>query len=254
MKETKNTRTTKTTANTKNKKEKNAMKKNNEERIPRNEYIEKLSLNSNKINMTNNNRKTGIACLNFAFPLCTCREDAPCKETCYANKGRQITCTVQGAYYRNLRLMNEDMDDLFEQIAFEIKHNGLNMVRFFDSGDIPNAEFFEKMCETIRRFPDVKFMAFTKKYEIVNEYLAQGNTIPNNFNIMFSAWDYTWKFDNPFNLPVAYVKFKDERLNPDIPKYALNCPSNGKKVGEVTCSMCKACWNKKLKAVYFEEH
>ncbi len=254
MKETKNTRITKTTANTKNKKEKNAMKKINENFVPWDQHVENLSLKSNEINMANRNKKTGIACLDFAFPLCTCREDAPCKETCYANKGTQKCASVQGAYYRNLRLMNEDIDDLFEQIEFKIKHSGLSMVRFFDSGDIPNAEFFEKMCDSIKRLPDVKFMAFTKKYEIVNEYLNKGNTIPDNFNIMFSAWDYTWKFDNPFDLPVAYVKFKDERLNPDIPRSALSCPSNGKKLGEVTCSMCKACWNKNLKSVYFEEH
>ena len=222
--------------------------------VSRDLYIEQLSLSSNKIHMTNKNKKTGIACLNFAFPLCTCREDAPCKKTCYANKGTQTITVVQAAYYRNFRLMNENIDDVFEQIEFEIKHSGLNMVRFFDSGDIPNYDFLYRMCKMMEKFPDVSFMAFTKKYELVNEYIAKGNIIPENFNIIFSAWDHTWKFDNPYDLPIAYVDFKDKRLNPEIPDKAFRCPSIGKKLGTITCSMCKRCWNKKLKAVVFEQH
>ena len=69
-----------------------------------------------------------------------------------------------------------------------------------------------------------------------------------------NEWDKLWKFDNPYDLPVAYVDFKDKRLNPDIPKNAFRCPTNGKKLGEITCSMCKACWNKKIKNVVFEQH
>ena len=216
-------------------------------------YIEELSLRTNEVHMTTKNAKTGMACLDFAFPLCTCREDAPCKDTCYANHHNQTRATVQAAYYRNFRLMNENIDDLFEQIEYKIKHSGLNMVRFFDSGDLPSYDFLERMCTMIRKFPDVKFMAFTKKYEIVNDYLNE-HTLPDNFNIIFSAWDHTWTFDNPYKLPVAYVDFKDKRLNPKIPKTAFRCPTNGKKLGVITCSMCKKCWNKKLKAVVFEQH
>ena len=216
-------------------------------------YIEELSLRTNEVHMTTKNAKTGIACLDFAFPLCTCREDAPCKATCYANNHNQTRAVVQGAYYRNFRLMNENIDDLFEQIEYKIKHSGLNMVRFFDSGDLPSYDFLERMCNMIRKFPDVKFMAFTKKYEIVNDYLNE-HTLPDNFNIIFSAWDHTWTFDNPYKLPIAYVDFKDKRLNPKIPKTAFRCPTNGKRLGEITCSMCKKCWNKKLKAVVFEQH
>ena len=222
--------------------------------LPREEYIKELSLRTNKIHMTTKNKKTGPAIMDFAFPLCTCRDDAPCKETCYANKKAQKICVVQAAYYRNFRLVNENMQDVFEQIIFEIKHSGLGTVRYFDSGDIINYEFLIGIMDIAKKLPDVKFMAFTKKYELVNQYLDEGNKIPDNFNIIFSAWDKLWKFDNPYDLPVAYVDFKDKRLNPDIPKNGFRCPTNGKKLGEITCSMCKACWNKKIKNVIFEQH
>ena len=223
-------------------------------KLSRDEYIAQLATKTNKIHMTTKNRKTGPAILDLAFPVCSCREDAPCKEYCYANKGTQKICNVQAAYYRNFRLMNEDINDTFEQIMFKIKHSGLSMVRYFDSGDIPNYDFMIGIFEIAKKLPDVKFMAFTKKYELVNQYLLDGNKIPDNFNIIFSAWDKLWTFDNPFNLPVAYVDFKDKRLNPDFPEKALICPSSGKKLGEITCSMCKYCWNKNINAVIFKQH
>ena len=114
--------------------------KTNKNMIPREDYIRELSLKSNKIHMSTKNKKTGPAILDFAFPLCSCREDAPCKDSCYANKKSQQICVVQAAYYRNFRLVNEDMKDVFEQIIFEIKHSGLSTVRYFDSGDIINYE------------------------------------------------------------------------------------------------------------------
>jgi hypothetical protein len=92
-------------------------------------------------------------------------------------------------------------------------------------------------------------MAFTKKYEIVNEYIDKNGKLPDNLNIMFSAWDKFWEFDNPHNLGVAYVNFKDKRRNTEIPKYAFKCPGD-----ESTCSACGACWNKRLKAVVFDQH
>jgi hypothetical protein len=92
-------------------------------------------------------------------------------------------------------------------------------------------------------------MAYTKKYDLVNNYLNNGGVLPDNFNIFFSAWDRLWDVPNPHGLPIAYVKFSDERLTPDIPKNAFHCPGR-----ESSCSACGVCWNKKVRAVYFDEH
>lgn len=226
------------------------MKKNNQEFImDRKEYIDFLANKTNEINMSNNNSKTGRACLNLAFPVCTCREDAPCKIGCYANKGRQTMANVQGAYYRNLRLYYEDPDNFFEQIYCKVKFSGLPKVRWFDSGDIADAEFFERMVELCKKTPDVKHMAFTKKYEIVNEYIDKNGKLPANLNILFSAWDKLWEVPNPHGLGMAYVDFTDKRLNPDFPKNAFVCPGR-----ESTCSACGVCFSKKVKAVIFHQH
>lgn len=226
------------------------MKKNNKDfKMSRKEYIDFLANKSNEISMSNRNSKTGIACLNLAFPLCTCREDAPCREGCYANKGTQNMASVQGAYYRNLRLYYDDPDNFFEQIYCKIKFSGLPKVRWFDSGDIADADFFERMIDICNKTPNVKHMAFTKKYEIVNKYIDRNGKLPDNLNILFSAWDKFWEVDNPHGLGVSYIDFNNKRLNPELPKNAFVCPGR-----ESTCSACGVCFSKNVKAVIMKEH
>ncbi len=217
--------------------------------MPREEYIEFLANKSNEISMSNKNSKTGAACLNIAFPVCTCREDAPCKKTCYACKGCQQIAVVQGAYYRNLRLYYDDPDNFFEQVYCKVKFSGLPKVRLFDSGDFPDAEFLDRLVEVCKKTPSTKWMAFTKKYWIVNEYIDKNGDLPKNLNIMFSAWDIFWEVPNPHGLGIAYVDFNDKRLNPEFPRNAFRCPGR-----ESTCSACGACFSKKLKEVVFHEH
>ena len=217
--------------------------------MDRKEYIDFLASKSNEISMTNHNSKTGVACLNLAFPVCTCRSDAPCKVGCYACKGRQTISKVQAAYYRNLRIYNDDPEGFFEQIYYKVKFSGLPKVRVFDSGDIPNYDFLVKLVKVCEKTPNVKWMMFTKQYEIVNEYIDKNGDLPDNLNIMFSAWHKLWEVPNPHGLGVAYVDFNDKSLNPEFPKGAFICPGR-----ESTCSVCSACFSKKLKAVIFKQH
>lgn len=217
--------------------------------MSRQEYIDFLANKSNEINMANKNSKTGAACLNLAFPVCTCRVDAPCKATCYACKGCQMIANVQAAYYRNLRLYHDDPDNFFEQVYYKIKFSGLPKVRLFDSGDFPDADFLGRLVELCRKTPDTRYMAFTKRYEIVNDYIIKNGNLPDNLNIIFSAWHKLWNVPNPYGLGVAYVDFDDKSLNPEFPKNAFVCPGRAS-----TCSACGACWNKKLKAVLFHQH
>lgn len=223
--------------------------KNKEIKMERKEYIDFLACQSNEISMSNNNSKTGKACLNVSMPVCTCRADAPCKKDCYACKGCQQIAVVQGAYYRNLRLYNEDPDGFFEQVYYKVKFSGLPKVRWFDSGDIPDYEFFDRMVKLCLKTPDTSHMAFTKQYEIVNEWIDKNGPLPKNLNILFSAWDILWQIPNPHNLGIAYVDFDDKRLNPEFPKNAFVCPGR-----VTTCSACGVCFNKRVKAVVFAQH
>ena len=167
-------------------------------------------------------------------------------------KGTQQMSSVLASYTRNLRLYNTDPQDFWEQVAFKVKHNPLPLFRFFDAGDVPDYDFFCGMVELARQFPDIKFMSFTKKYSIVNKWLTENGDLPDNLNIIFSAWHIGWKVENPFGLPVAYVDFKDKTLNPEFPNGTTGCPNQKDKT--ITCSICRKCWNKRIKSVKFDQH
>lgn len=223
--------------------------------LPREEYIQQLSKRTNEVSITHENAKTGGCCNDLAFPTCTCRDDAPCKLSgaCYCLKGTQKMCSVLQAYTRNLRLYNTDPKDFWEQVACKIKHNPLPLFRFFDCGDIPDYDFLLGMVELAKQFPNIKFMSFTKQYEIVNTYLGTVQEgIPENLTIRFSAWDKNWDVPNPYNLPVAYCDFTDKTLNPEFPEKCASCPNQSNKT--ITCSMCQKCWNRNIKTVKFIQH
>ena len=230
---------------------KNTQKK--EFTMSREEYIEFLSMKSNEVHMTTKNSKTGCGVIDLAFPVITCREDAPCKKTgCYCMKGTQQMASVQGAYYRNYRLYHEDPVDFWNQVQFKLAHCGLSKCRYFDAGDLPNYAFIDGMVATAKKFPEMKFMAFTKKYFLVNQWIDNNGNLPDNLNIIFSAWDKNWEVLNPHHLPVAYVDFKDFEKNPVLPEKYQTCPNQKDKT--ITCSMCGKCWRKDLGAVVFKQH
>lgn len=102
------------------------------------------------------------------------------------------------------------------------------------------------MIRVAKQCKQVKFLCFTKKFDIVNDYLKE-NKLPKNLKIIFSAWHKAFKVDNPFNLPVAYVFFKKQELNPEIPVFAIPCGGS--------CPECLACWSlENGQSVFFNQH
>lgn len=203
---------------------------------------------NNFVTMATGNAKLGSQICGLSMPpVTTCRKDAPCRKGCYATKGHQMFPSVLGTYLKNLRIYNENPTDFFTQIEFFLERSGYRYMRWFDSGDMPDADFFVGMIKIAKHFPKVKFMAFTKKYEIVNNYIANGGVIPTNLTIIFSAWNKSWKFDNPYNFPVAYVDFKNSNLNPEFPADVKECDGH--------CSTCYKCWHlQEGESVVFHQH
>ena len=68
---------------------------------------------------------------------------------------------------------------------------------------------------------NTRFLIFTKKYKLVNDYLRAGGVIPENMTVVLSAWGAGWPVPNPFNLPEAHVLFNNEEMDGNIPEYAI---------------------------------
>ena len=77
--------------------------------------------------------------------------------------------------------------------------------------------------------------------------LMKYQVIPTNLTIIFSAWNKSWKFDNPYNCPIAYVNFKKSNLNPEFPADVKECGGH--------CSTCYKCWYlQEGESVVFHQH
>ncbi|MBR6840182.1 MAG: hypothetical protein IKM82_06280 [Oscillospiraceae bacterium] len=208
--------------------------------------------------INNGNGKTGPGCATISMPVHeTCRHDAPCYlcKVCYCLKGRQCFANVLGAYKRNYRLYKQNPERFKEMVIAILKCSGLPLCRWNDSGELVDKEYFLLTVDVAKALPDIKFLCYTKKYDIVNEWLDEGNQFPENYTMRFSYLGKDWEVPNPHNLPVAYIDFTDKSLNPDIPRNAFKCQGNATEDDlEHTCTACKMCWNKRVHSVVFAQH
>lgn len=174
----------------------------------------------------------------------TCRPDAPCHKDCYAKHGRFRFENVRKSLAENLAEYRSDPDFYFADVAKESAF--VRYFRWHSSGDIVDAAYFEGMCKVARKNKGTNYLAFTKKFDIVNDYVDAGHRIPKNLTIVFSGWDADFKMQNPHNFPTTWVWFKN-RINSHIPEGAMPC--GGK------CEECLACWNlRKGESVFFKKH
>ena len=196
-----------------------------------------------KVSFTNSKLGGQIGSINLPAGI-TCRKDAPCSgKGCYAQKGNWRFPNVQESLKNNLKVYTENPKLFFESIA--IQTTLLKYFRWHSSGDIVDYAYFEGMCRVARKNKETHYLCFTKKYEIINEFLAKGKRIPKNLSVVLSAWS-NWIPENPYNLPMTYVYGKDFD-NDLIPKDSIPC--GGK------CEICQACWTlKKGQNVYFKKH
>ena len=180
------------------------------------------------------NSKIGKIC-NINMPaLITCRPGVPCSKNCYACKGFYNMPSVKACYKENLRMVLEEIGQAEIDISNQLPKTGNHYCRLHSSGDFVNMEYLEMLIRIAKKFHWIKFKAFTKKYELVNEYFNKMGILskPRNFTIIFSGWEGLTMV-NPYNFPTAWVKeFSRES---DIKKEAFTCTGH--------CDTCYHCWN-----------
>ena len=201
-------------------------------------------MSNNKISISTGNRKMGAIPSVSLPPVITCPKNAPCAKKCYAAKLCRIYPTVKSAYQKNLDILNDNWSLYWEQVRTAVAT--LKYFRFHVSGDIPNKGYFKEMVTTAEKNPETHFLAFTKQYNIVNDYIHAMGNLPNNLKIIFSEWDGL-TIPNPYNLPTAAVIFRGQQ---PAPNYKI-CGGN--------CSECACrgvgCWElKNGETIAFYEH
>lgn len=172
-------------------------------------------------------------------PLLSCRGDVPCRKDCYALKAYKAYPTARAAWDNNLNTYLSDPDGYFQDITDQIDQ-AKNKPRFFRwhvSGDIPCQHYFDGIKALAAQFPQIRFLAFTKRYNF------NYSKLPKNLSIVLSAWPGL-PMQNRYRLPVAYMQDGTEKRV----KNALECPGG--------CDKCGMCWQLKEvnKNVVFHKH
>lgn len=199
--------------------------------------------NINNVSISTGNKKMGAIPSVSLPPVITCADGCKCAQKCYAAKLCRIRKSVREAYQRNLDILTNNPDSYWQQVKAAAMVT--RYFRFHVSGDIVNFNYLHNMVEIARELPGTTFLAFTKQYDLVNEY-TEYEEIPANLKIIFSAWP-GMPMDNPHNFPVANVIFKGQQPNDNWKICGGNC---------MECA-CKGigCWElSKGEQIAFYEH
>ena len=175
----------------------------------------------------------------------TCRNCA-CQEKCYAQKLERLRPSVKNAYEHNLWVLLSDPTTYWREVEASVMMS--RFFRFHVSGDIPNAAYLENMAAVAGRNAHCEILCFTKRYEMVNEFIQKNGELPSNLHMIFSGW-VGLDMANPFSLPEAHVRYRDGSTT--AREDAIECGGN--------CTECAltegGCWNlQKGQQVIFNEH
>ena len=160
--------------------------------------------------------------------IIACENCSECKVHCYGLKDALRFLAVRLARAKNWALLMTNRSEYFRQIADYIsRRRAHKFFRWHVVGEIIDLDYFEHMIAIAERFPDWKFWTYTKRYDIVNRFVADNGYIPENLIIMFSEWR-GMVMDNPYGFPEFRVLFEGEQAPAD----AWLCPG--------CCDICKA--------------
>lgn len=198
------------------------------------------------IKISNGNAKLGnISSISLPTGI-TCRSDCECQRKCYAKKLERMRPSVRKAYQHNYHVLKCIPDTYWREVEASIMMS--RFFRFHVSGDIPDDEYFSNMVAIAWRNPHCQILCFTKKFGIVNSYLASDGKLPENLHVVFSGWRGL-EMVNPYSLPEAHVRYKDGSTT--AKDGAKECGGN--------CTECAitegGCWSLKTgEQVVFNEH
>lgn len=194
-----------------------------------------------KVNISTGNTKMGHIPSVSLPPVESCRPGCPCAKKCYAVKISRIRPNVAACYRRNLDAWRSDPKGYALQVAAAAITT--RYFRWHVAGDIPDDTYFQMMCKVAIDCPGTNFLAFTKRWDIVNPY---ADRIPHNLQVIYSAWGDLLP-ENPHELPVAHVIFRGAEPDPSWKICGGNC----------TDCICKGigCWElQRGEHIAFYEH
>lgn len=139
------------------------------------------------VKISDGNNKLGAIPSVSLIPVMDCGNCAICAKSCYDLRNDFIYKEVIKTRAINSAIYHEDPERFFKEIDDYLNYRYPRAFRFHIGGDIQNKWYLDKMCEIARKHKDTKFLAFTKMFDVCNEYLDDGNVIPERTCTSYSA-------------------------------------------------------------------
>ncbi len=174
----------------------------------------------------------------------------PC---CYATKGMYRFPAVKSLREKNITDYNSDPKEWVFEMIKTLKN--AKYFRWFDSGDIQDAEMFDYILKIACSLPLCKFWLPTREIGILTDYFRQGGTLPENLNVRISA-------DFVDQEPTKKQYFKNMAV-PSPPStlliHPLRCTVDAllqwkHDETEGKCGDCRACFDKSIESISYLKH
>ena len=181
---------------------------------------------------------------------------------CYAIRDAKLySNSVIPAWGKNTLIMRNSLTDLKAQLKAEIlshKTTGPNAevaIRIHASGEFETLAQLETMCELAKELPTHKFYTYTKRFQMVEEYLEKYGSFPENFAVNLSQWRDNLKSHTALLKAVENKKLNIFALDDqDSAKFGItdktfHCPAvavpakkggKGRETG-IQCKDCRRC-------------
>lgn len=199
------------------------------------------------LSISRGNTKLGRVMSVSLPPVKSCGSGLPCYGKCYAAKLARVRPVVRAAWERNWKAVMTGRTGYFSEIREAVLKAAPELFRWHVAGDIPDFNYLGRMCDLASDVPGTLFLAFTKKYDLLLNWLYDGQSEPDNLTLVASAWPGLTVPDEVLTgFPSAWMR-PCKGYAPGIPEAAAECPGN--------CESCRICWNMLPgESVVFDEH
>lgn len=164
-------------------------------------------------------------------------------EGCYALKGMYRFGNVQKALEKRYQSLSDVR--WINSMALLISNQSKDFFRWHDSGDIESISHLRQIVQVCKLTPDTKHWLPTREYKIVEQYIDQHGSLPDNLIVRLSAH----KVD--FAPPSKLAKRLGVQTSSVVTSSDFTCPSS--KQGN-KCLECRACWDKSVANVSYSKH
>ena len=184
-----------------------------------------------------------------------------CKNSCYVKKSYRYD-SVMLCHAVNTLAIRESIAKAFDDLDAQLtrKRNKAEIVRIHQSGELESLAELIAWLDLARKHPETVFYLYSKAYDFI-EYVVEHDLIPSNIIILVSIWHefgidcYLKTGHNPqIKAFILIDGFDYISFGIEVETMCFAYDRNGKMNHDITCDLCKKCFNKTTKTIGCFEH